>query len=90
MKLLASLVLAASLCATNAWAIIGGADNGGPLARQTVMVLSSNGGVCSAVVLAPDAVLTAAHCVMERAAYRVVATSRAFRPQRLGPCYARL
>ena len=71
MKLLASLVLAASLCATNAWAIIGGADNGGPLARQTVMVLSSNGGVCSAVVLAPDAVLTAAHCVTGAAEHRV-------------------
>ena len=34
-----------------------------PCRAQSVMVLSSNGGVCSAVVLAPDVVLTAAHCV---------------------------
>ena len=35
------------------------------------MVLSSNGGVCSAVVLAPDVVLTAAHCVTGAAEHRV-------------------
>jgi hypothetical protein len=35
------------------------------------MVLSSKGGVCSAVVLAPDVVLTAAHCVAGPAEHRV-------------------
>jgi hypothetical protein len=35
------------------------------------MVLSSNGGVCSAVVVALDVVLTAAHCVTGAAEHRV-------------------
>lgn len=44
-------------------AIVGGAEDQGPLSRATVMVLSSLSGVCSGVVVAPDALLTAAHCV---------------------------
>jgi secreted trypsin-like serine protease len=71
MKRLVTLVLAASLGPTNAWAIVGGAEDRGPLARQSVMVLGSNGGVCSAVVLARDVVLTAAHCVTGAAEHRV-------------------
>ena len=71
MKRLITLCLALSLHPTGAHAIIGGAKDEGPLARQSVMVLSSNGGVCSAVVLAPDVVLTAAHCVMGAAEQRV-------------------
>ena len=46
-------------------------EDDGPLARASVMVLSSNGGVCSAVVLAQDVVLTAAHCVTGAAEHRV-------------------
>ena len=34
------------------------------------------------MIVGPDLVLTAAHCVTDRAAYRVGAVSRAFRPQR--------
>jgi hypothetical protein len=52
-------------------AIVGGGEHAGPLARASVMVLSSNGGVCSAVVVAPDVVLTAAHCVTGAAEHRV-------------------
>ena len=52
-------------------AIVGGAEDAGPLSRSAVMVLSSRGGVCSAVVLAPDVVLTAAHCAAGTAEYRV-------------------
>ncbi|WP_230531862.1 S1 family peptidase [Microvirga roseola] len=70
-KRLVALVLAASLSATQAQAIIGGAEDQGPLARRNVMVLNSNGGVCTAVVLARDVVLTAAHCVTGAAEYRV-------------------
>jgi hypothetical protein len=65
------LCLALSLAATQANAIVGGAEDDGPLARRSVMVLSSNGGVCSAVVLAKDVVLTAAHCVTGAAEHRV-------------------
>ena len=35
------------------------------------MVLSSNGGVCSAVIVAPDVILTAAHCVTGADQHRV-------------------
>lgn len=71
MQRLVSLSLALSLIATQAQAIVGGAEDDGPLARRSVMVLSSNGGVCSAVVLAKDVVLTAAHCVTGAAEHRV-------------------
>src|SRR5215213_5373936 len=71
MQRLVTLCLALSLVATQANAIVGGAEDEGPLARQSVMVLSSNGGVCSAVVLAPDVVLTAAHCATGAAEHRV-------------------
>jgi hypothetical protein len=57
--------------ATTAHAIIGGTEDQGPLSRATVMVLSSQGGMCSAVVVAPDAVLTAAHCVTGASEHRV-------------------
>lgn len=66
-----ALLLSALLAATPAAAIVGGAESDGPLARQSVMVLSSNGGVCSAVVVAADVVLTAAHCAAGAAEHRV-------------------
>jgi len=71
MNRLITLSLALSLAATGAKAIVGGAEDQGPLARQSVMVLSSNGGVCSAVVVARDVVLTAAHCVTGADEHRV-------------------
>jgi hypothetical protein len=63
--------LAAVLGAAPAAAVVGGAPDDGPLSRTSLMVLGSNGGVCSAVVVAPDAVLTAAHCVAGAAEHRV-------------------
>jgi Trypsin len=70
-SLIALALLAAALSGTGAHAIVGGQEDQGPLARQSVMVLSSNGGVCSAVVVARDVVLTAAHCVTGAAEHRV-------------------
>jgi hypothetical protein len=64
--------LAAALgAASPAAAVVGGREEAGPLRERTVMVLASGGGVCSAVVVAPDAVLTAAHCVPASAEHRV-------------------
>lgn len=59
------VVLAAFLGVAPAHAIVGGAEDTGTLARSSVMVLSSKGGVCSAVVVDADVVLTAAHCVAD-------------------------
>jgi hypothetical protein len=64
-------MLALSVWGSAAHAIVGGAEEAGPLARSSLMVLSSKGGVCSAVVVAPDVVLTAAHCVTDADEHRV-------------------
>ena len=64
-------MLAFALSGCGAHAIVGGAEDAGPLARSTLMVLSSRGGVCSAVVVDRDVVLTAAHCVTGADQYRV-------------------
>ena len=72
--------VAFAACATGLWlaawsgpavAIVGGAEDAGPLASASVMVLSSKGGICSAVVVARDALLTAAHCVAGAPDHRV-------------------
>jgi hypothetical protein len=68
--LLAGLT-AAALWPAAAGAVLGGRDEGGTLARRSVMVLDSRGGVCSGVVVARDAVLTAAHCVTGAPEHRV-------------------
>jgi hypothetical protein len=67
----AALLAALMLSGTPARAIVGGSEHEGPLAKAGVMVLSSNGGVCSAIVVAPDVVLTAAHCATGAAEHRV-------------------
>ena len=61
---LAGRLLAGSwvLIPVAALAVVGGTEDQGPLSRTTVMVLNSGGGVRSAIVVAPDVVLTAAHC----------------------------
>ena len=67
----AALLASALVSASTAHAIVGGAEDHGPLARASVMVLSSKGGMCSAVVVAPDVVVTAAHCVTGASDHRV-------------------
>src|SRR4051794_41773948 len=54
--------LMAAFLAAPAQAIVGGQESAAPLAREAVMVLSSKGGMCSAVIVAADVVLTAGHC----------------------------
>ena len=65
---------AAALCSAAisgpALAVIGGRE-APEAAASSVMVLSSNGGVCTGIVVARDVVLTAAHCVAARAEHRV-------------------
>lgn len=49
------------------------------LRRSVVQIESSGGELCSGAVIAPDLILTAAHCVLQRATYRIVAVDRRFR-----------
>ena len=63
--------------AAPARAVVGGAETP---AGGAVMVLSSNGGVCTGVVLAPDTVLTAGHCAAGGSEHRVHFRDEAGRP----------
>ncbi len=85
MRALPILALAAfTLIASPAWAILQGVTSRDPngLRRSVVAIENSLGELCSGVIVERDLVLTAAHCVIDRAAYRVTALNRAFRPQR--------
>ncbi|MGW5957004.1 S1 family peptidase [Methylorubrum thiocyanatum] len=78
---LRATALAILLGAAPAQAIVGGQEGAGiPGAASAVMVLTSGGGVCSGVVVAPDAVLTAGHCVAGVGENRVHYRDAAGRP----------
>lgn len=51
------------------------------LRRSVVAVESSGGELCSGALVAQDLVLTAAHCLTDKASYRVVAVGRSFKGQ---------
>src|SRR5947209_3867424 len=56
-----------------AGAMVGGAGAPpGEIARSVVLIVGSRGNSCSGVALAPDLVLTAAHCVLPGADYKIV------------------
>lgn len=62
---------AALLAASPAAAVVKGVTDDGPLKSRTLMVLSEGGGVCSGIVIARNAVLTAGHCASNGRAVRV-------------------
>ncbi len=66
-------LLAATVIASPAFGIVGGgsaAPDG--IARSVVTVVGSRGNFCTGALIAADLVLTAAHCVMPGASYKVV------------------
>ncbi|MCK0209022.1 trypsin-like serine protease [Starkeya koreensis] len=58
--------------ATPARAIVGGQPADPALKAETAMIVSTRGASCTGVVLAPNLLLTAAHCVQPAADYAVV------------------
>lgn len=73
-----------TLAASPAQAVLLGVQSRDPngLRRSVVFIENSTGELCSGAVIGVDLVLTAAHCVMDIASYRVVAVDRSFKPQR--------
>jgi hypothetical protein len=77
----ASVVIATLVAPFPASAMVGGAsatsDGAG---RAVVMLTGSHGTFCSGVALAPDLMLTAAHCVLPEATYKLVEFDAARQP----------
>lgn len=73
--------LACLLAALPAHAMVGGA---GPAAedigRSVVLIVGSRGNSCTGVALAPDLVLTVAHCVLPGSEYKIVEFDSAHQP----------
>jgi secreted trypsin-like serine protease len=65
-----------------AFAIVGGAGAAPEaIARSIVLIVGSRGNFCSGAALAPDLVLTAAHCVLPGSDYKIVEFDAARQPQ---------
>jgi secreted trypsin-like serine protease len=65
-----------------AFAMVGGAPPAEPaIARHVVLLVGSRGNSCSGVAIARDLVLTAAHCVLPGADYKLVIFDAAHQPQ---------
>jgi secreted trypsin-like serine protease len=67
------LILAFALAATPAAAMVGGGGAPSePIARAIVTIIGSRGTFCTGSLIAQDLVLSAAHCVMPGADYKII------------------
>ncbi|RJF74395.1 S1 family peptidase [Rhodopseudomonas palustris] len=80
MRVLALSLLVTAL-ATPAAAMVGGAREDAALGRAVVTIVGSRGNFCSGTLIAPDLVLSAAHCVGPGADYKIVQLDAARQPQ---------
>lgn len=73
-RLAAPLAIAAALTVASvpARAIVGGQPAGEAIKAQTALIVSTRGASCTGVVLSPQVLLTAAHCVQPAANYAAV------------------
>jgi hypothetical protein len=72
----------ASLCATPAVAIVGGAPpSSDGIGRSVVTIVGSRGNFCTGTLIAPDLVLSAAHCVGPGSTYKIVEYGADRQPQ---------
>ncbi len=85
MRLAIAAVLLAALSAPAA-AVVRGQPTRDPdgLRAAVVRVENAQGELCSGALIAPDIVLTAAHCIVQRSRYRIVAQDRRFRARTIG------
>jgi hypothetical protein len=80
--LIAGLALIVS---TPAWAIVGGATpSTDGVGRSVVTIVGSRGNFCTGTLIAPDLVLSAAHCVGPGATYKIVEYGADRQPQLRG------
>ena len=79
-----ALSFATALIAQPAAAVVGGIDSHDAFGSRawTVRVETSRGELCSGAVIAPEIVLTAAHCLMGGGSISVVSLDPRFRPRR--------
>jgi secreted trypsin-like serine protease len=76
------LVTFISLCATPAMAIVGGAASSTEgIGRSVVTIVGSRGNFCTGTLIAPDLVLSAAHCVGPGSIYKIVEYGTDRQPQ---------
>src|SRR5215470_6878254 len=77
-----TLCLVVTPLAGSAFAMVGGAQPADPdIAQHLVLLVGSRGNSCSGVAIARDLVLTAAHCVLPGADYKLVTFDAAHQPQ---------
>jgi hypothetical protein len=80
MRTLLALVVLIAL-RSPAVAMVGGAGAApAEIARSVVLIVGSRGNFCSGVALAPDLVLTVAHCVLPGSEYKIVEYDAARQP----------